>query len=237
MYYNDLAQNGWATCLPGCQHAVGVSAVRCSRAMPVALPGAADGGAGVVIDPNYHTPYALHVTGGVQYAWHKNWTMSADYVHEQGVHGYRRYEYTAGYTLFSPLFPQDPDEPDGQRAELVGLQGRQSFELQRDAVARPGQRFPPLQFDGQLRTIEREDLGLRTRENCGITSMAFATRRTRLPPATTAHREKMSPAASRWRELCTFQADSRLRHCSRPRRTSHHPDDSGGREWTWRSYE
>ncbi len=45
----------------------------------------------------------------MQYLWHKNWTFSADYVLEQGVHGYRRYEYTAGYTLFSPLFPQDVD--------------------------------------------------------------------------------------------------------------------------------
>ena len=62
-----------------------------------------------MIDPNYHTPYSLTVSGGVQYLWHKNWTLSADYVHEQGVHGYRRYEYTAGTTLFSPLFAQDPD--------------------------------------------------------------------------------------------------------------------------------
>ena len=62
-----------------------------------------------MIDPHYHTPYALTVSGGVQYLWHKNWTLSADYVHEQGVHGYRRYEYTAGTTLFSPLFAQDPD--------------------------------------------------------------------------------------------------------------------------------
>ncbi len=37
-----------------------------------------------VIDPNYHTPYALHVSGGVQYALQKNWTLSGDYVHEQG---------------------------------------------------------------------------------------------------------------------------------------------------------
>src|ERR1019366_7448712 len=54
---------------------------------------------GAVIDPHYHTPYSLTVSGGVQYLWHKNWTLSADYVHEQGVHGYRRYEYTAGTTL------------------------------------------------------------------------------------------------------------------------------------------
>jgi hypothetical protein len=107
LYYNDLAQNGWATAF---QAVNTPSAFQPCTAPgdPGCLPGAADGGAGVVIDPHYHTPYSLHVSGGVQYAWHKNWTMSADYVHEQGVHGYRRYEYTAGYTLFSPLFPQDP---------------------------------------------------------------------------------------------------------------------------------
>jgi hypothetical protein len=107
MYYDDLAQNGWATAF----QAVNTPSAFLPCTQPGdagCLPGAANGGAGVVIDPNYHTPYSLHVSGGVQYLWHKNWTLSADYVHEQGVHGYRRYEYTAGYTLFSPLFPQDP---------------------------------------------------------------------------------------------------------------------------------
>jgi hypothetical protein len=33
--------------------------------------------------------------------------ISADWTHETGMHGYRRYEYNAGYTLFSPLFSQD----------------------------------------------------------------------------------------------------------------------------------
>jgi len=106
LYYDDLAQNGWATAF----QAVNTPSEFQPCTQPGdsgCLPGAANGGAGVVIDPNYHTPYALHVGGGVQYAWRKNWTMSADYIHQQGVHGYRRYEYTAGYTLFSPLFPQD----------------------------------------------------------------------------------------------------------------------------------
>ncbi|MDR3748154.1 MAG: TonB-dependent receptor [Acidobacteriota bacterium] len=106
LYYNDLAQNGWATAF----QAVNTPSTfqPCTKPWdPGCLPGAADGGAGVVIDPNYHTPYSTTVSGGVQYLWHKNWTLSADYVHEQGVHGYRRYEYTAGYTLFSPLFAQD----------------------------------------------------------------------------------------------------------------------------------
>jgi Carboxypeptidase regulatory-like domain/TonB dependent receptor len=108
MYYDDLAQNGWATAFQAVN--TPSASLPCTKpGDPGCLPGAANGGAGVVIDPNYHTPYALHVSGGVQYLWHKNWTMSADYVHEQGVHGYRRYEYTSGTTLFSPLFSQDPD--------------------------------------------------------------------------------------------------------------------------------
>jgi hypothetical protein len=107
LYYNDLAQGGWA---PAFQAVNTPSAFLPCNAPgdPGCLPGAADGGAGVVIDPHYHTPYSLTVSGGIQYLWRKNWTLSADYVHEQGVHGYRRYEYTAGTTLLSPLFPQDP---------------------------------------------------------------------------------------------------------------------------------
>jgi Carboxypeptidase regulatory-like domain/TonB dependent receptor len=106
LYYNDLAQNGWATAF----QAVNTPSafLPCTKpGDPGCLPGAANGGAGAVIDPNYHTPYALHVTGGVQYLWHKNWIMSADYVHEQGNHAYRRYNYTSGFTLSSPLFPAD----------------------------------------------------------------------------------------------------------------------------------
>ena len=108
LYYNDLAQGGWATAF----QAVNTPSAFAPCNQPGdagCLPGAANGGAGVVIDPHYHTPYSLTVSGGVQYLWHKNWTLSADYVHEQGVHGYRRYEYTAGTTLLSPLFAQDPD--------------------------------------------------------------------------------------------------------------------------------
>ena len=106
MYYNDLAQNGWATAF---QAVNTPSAFQpCNQPNdPGCLPGAANGGQGAVIDPNYHTPYALHVSGGIQYQWHKNWILSADYLHEQGVHGYRRYDYTSGYTLSSPLFPPD----------------------------------------------------------------------------------------------------------------------------------
>jgi len=35
------------------------------------------------------------------------WQVSADFNHQTTMHTYRRYEYTAGFTLSSPLFPQD----------------------------------------------------------------------------------------------------------------------------------
>jgi hypothetical protein len=52
-----------------------------------------------LIDPNYKTPYAFDATAGVQHAFSSNWMASADYTHQQGVHGYRRYQYEAGFTL------------------------------------------------------------------------------------------------------------------------------------------
>jgi len=118
LYYNDLAQNGWATAF---QAVNTPSAFQpCTQpGDPGCLPGSANGGAGAVIDPNYHTPYALHVSGGVQYQWHKTWIMSADYIHEQGVHGYRRYDYTSGYTLSSPLFPPDMDSQQANVPDMA----------------------------------------------------------------------------------------------------------------------
>jgi hypothetical protein len=95
MFYNDLAQNGWVTALQAVNTA------------PSLLPGSSNGGAGSLIDPAYKTPYALHVTGGVEHAFNARWKLSADFTHEEGVHAFRRYQYSAGYTLFSPLFPSD----------------------------------------------------------------------------------------------------------------------------------
>jgi hypothetical protein len=74
MFYNDLAQNGWATAF---------QAVNANSVAPPSL-----------IDPNYKTPYAIHVTGGVQHAFDEHWIVSADYTHEQGNHGYRAYPYS-----------------------------------------------------------------------------------------------------------------------------------------------
>ncbi len=106
LYYNDLAQNGWVSAFQAVNTPSAFSPC-VQPGDPGCLPGAADGGAGALIDGNYKTPYALHVTGGVEKAFKKNWKASAEFVHEEGIHSYRRYEYTAGYTLFSPLFSQD----------------------------------------------------------------------------------------------------------------------------------
>ncbi len=96
LFYNDLAQNGWVTAFQAVnQPATGI------------LPGSLNGGAGALIDPAYKTPYALHASAGFEHAFNSHWMMRADWTHEEGVHGYRRYQYQAGYTLFSPLFAQD----------------------------------------------------------------------------------------------------------------------------------
>jgi hypothetical protein len=104
LFYNDLAQNGWVTAF----QAVNAPPARCAGpGDPGCLPGDAFGGAGALIDPAYKTPYALHATAGVQHAFNSRWTLGADWTHEEGVHSYRRYQYQAGYTLFSPLFASD----------------------------------------------------------------------------------------------------------------------------------
>jgi hypothetical protein len=80
MFYNDLAQGGWATAFQ-------------------AVKGGAASSPPSYIDPRYETPYAIHVTGGVQHAFNEHWTASADYTHEQGNHGYRGYGFDE-FTLF-----------------------------------------------------------------------------------------------------------------------------------------
>ena len=74
---------------------------------PGCIPGAANGGAGALIDPAYKTPYALHASAGVQHAFGSKWMLSADWTHEAGVHAYRRYQYQAGYTLLSSRYGSD----------------------------------------------------------------------------------------------------------------------------------
>jgi hypothetical protein len=77
LYYNDLAQNGWVTAF----QSVNAGSLKDGPVSPS------------LIDPNYHTPYALQATAGIQHALNANWMISADYTRETGMHAYRRYDY------------------------------------------------------------------------------------------------------------------------------------------------
>jgi hypothetical protein len=83
LYYNDLAQNGWVDAFTALnnfnlQNSTGPSAL---------------------IDPNYHTPYALTASAGYEHAFANNWRLNISYEHQQGVHQYRRYDYTPGFGI------------------------------------------------------------------------------------------------------------------------------------------
>jgi hypothetical protein len=111
LYFNDLAQNGWATALQAVNSPPGpcVDPIRNPDGPENAgcVPGNAAGGIANIIDSGYRTPYAIHVSGGVQHAFTANWSLSADYIHEQGNHAYRAYSYTGGTNLFTPQLPLD----------------------------------------------------------------------------------------------------------------------------------
>ncbi len=77
LYFNDLAQNGWV------QAFTAVNKFNLQNGT----------GPAALIDPNYHTPYALHASAGVQHAFNPNWILSADWTLETGLHGYRRYDF------------------------------------------------------------------------------------------------------------------------------------------------
>ena len=126
LYWNDLAQSGWVAAF----QAVNEPPVPCMQpGDPGCLPGASSGGNGALIDPDYHTPYALHASAGVQYAFNSNWTVSADYIRETGMHAYRAYNYVPGYSLFSPLYPSDPvSQPDNlPNIQLYKTDNRSSY--------------------------------------------------------------------------------------------------------------
>jgi hypothetical protein len=96
LFYNDLAQNGWATAFQ-----------------------AVNGGlnpAAALIDPNYKTPYALHATAGIQHAFNANWSLSADYTHEEGNHAYRAYPFASALVFRS-------DNRSSYNAFMLHLQG------------------------------------------------------------------------------------------------------------------
>ena len=126
MFYNDLAQNGWATAF---QAVNSTNVVSGSCALGggsgdyfLSGPGCLQGGAGAagdIIDSRYKTPYSIHITGGVQHAFNERWTLSADYTHEQGNHGYRAYSFTSDLNLFTPLISASDPNYDADQASVV----------------------------------------------------------------------------------------------------------------------
>ena len=113
LYYDDLAQNGWATAFQGVNdtNAVTGSCALTGGPGTYALtgPGCLEGGTGAtgnLIGSGYKTPYAIHITGGAEHAFNEHWLASADYVHEQGNHGYRAFPYAGAANLFTRSFPR-----------------------------------------------------------------------------------------------------------------------------------
>jgi len=101
MYYDDLAQNGW------------VEAFNAVNNFNIANAS----GPPSLIDPNYHTPYAIHATAGVEHAFNANWILSGDFTLETGMHGYRRYDYASGISVFRS------DNRSSYKALALHLQG------------------------------------------------------------------------------------------------------------------
>jgi hypothetical protein len=98
LYYNDLAQNGWVDAFAAVNQAITPCTVY-DLGNPACLPSGEDGGQGALIDPHYHTPYALEASAEVEHDFARNWRIGITFEHQQGVHQYRRYEYVAGFTL------------------------------------------------------------------------------------------------------------------------------------------
>jgi Carboxypeptidase regulatory-like domain len=130
LFYNDLAQSGWATAFQGVNATNAVAPGSCSfvggpqpsTVGAGCVPGNATGGGGSLIDGHYKTPYAIHITGGFQHAFDQRWTLSADFTHEQGNHAYRGYSFTGGTNLFTPLIAaSDPNYAADQAAVVPNL--------------------------------------------------------------------------------------------------------------------
>jgi hypothetical protein len=127
MFYNDLAQNGWATAFQAVNSTNAVPAGSCTFANTNppstvgagCIPGDSSGGAGNLIAGNYKTPYAIHTSAGIQHVFNQHWTLSADYTHEEGNHGYRAYSYTGGTNLFTPLIPASDPNYASDQASIV----------------------------------------------------------------------------------------------------------------------
>jgi hypothetical protein len=115
LYYNDLAQNGWVDAFTAVNQPITLC-ITYDPANPACLPSGANGGQGALIDPNYHTPYALQASAAFEHdfthGWAKDWRLSLTYEHQEGNHQYRRYEFISGFSLpvdspNTPLFRTD----------------------------------------------------------------------------------------------------------------------------------
>jgi hypothetical protein len=106
MYYNDLAQNGW------------VNAFQNVNGGPYSAQGA-------VIDPDYHSPYALQVSAAVEHRFGNSWLFNGQFEHQEGNHQYQRYEYVAGFTLPADA-PNVSVFRSGNRSSYNGL----AFQIQ-----------------------------------------------------------------------------------------------------------
>ena len=129
MFYDDLAQNGWATAFQGVNNS-NYSTGPCTLTggpgnYALVGSGCLQGGntaTGNVIGSPYKTPYNIHITGGFQHAFSDQWLMSADYVYEDGVHGYRAFPYTGGTNLTTPLIPtSDPNYANDQASVVPNV--------------------------------------------------------------------------------------------------------------------
>jgi hypothetical protein len=113
LFYDDLAQNGWATAFQGPNDTGACALQGGPGTYALAGSGCLQGGsgsAGNLIGSPYKTPYAIHITAGAQHAFNDRWLVSADYTHEQGNHGYRAFPYAGGTNLLSPaIAATDPD--------------------------------------------------------------------------------------------------------------------------------
>ena len=107
MYFNDLAQNGWVTAFQA------VNDTNVKTGGGTATPS--------VIDPNYHTPYAIHATGGVQHAFGAGWILSTDFTLETGMHAYRHYVFPNATLGSVAVFRSD--NRSSYKALKVHLQG------------------------------------------------------------------------------------------------------------------
>ena len=82
LFYNDLGQGGWAEAFQAVNNG-----------------NVAGGGPPSIIDPHYHTPYAIQASAAIEHAFANNWHVTAQFQHQGGVHQYRRYEYVSGISL------------------------------------------------------------------------------------------------------------------------------------------